>query len=481
MFGAQFCRVALTSTLWFQPPPGEVGEGESMDPRLRAVRASRPSQMQGPAAQQLDISALLGRCLRHGAKESLPGAGGTRGGWRARVLPTPGGSHSRPQGHGQAAADLPTPSGRPGPGPVRRITVDLRAALARVHEPPEEIGDPPGEGDSPPPGGPTPPGADPSPPDPRTPEVDPSGLDPSHRDASRVDPFQGNPSLLDPSRVDPSRLDPSWVDLSQVDPSQGDPSRRNPSRVDPSRVDPSRRNPCWVDPSRVDPSHGDPSWVDHSQVDPSQGDPSPRSTMTQNKTKRQRQAVPRGSPQSCAKREGLWKMKMSLPALVNPPPLPGSPHGAGAIADHRDPPVGTSFVSLPKLLRTGSSWSSQKEIRSPDPQTKGMDPSFIKSVEESAIPFHQLLHQMRKRTSRVNHVLITEVLKSLREDLWSVPEQPEHSHLNYFHAQHFRRDAPFQQRAENRAEVKTKCTWQASDQFGNKLPVRISLFTNRSL
>ncbi|XP_060702264.1 basic salivary proline-rich protein 2-like [Hemiscyllium ocellatum] len=444
------------------PPPGGWGVwvGKSMDPRLRAVRASRPSPMQGPAAQQLDISALLGRCLRHGAKEPLPGAGGTRSNWRARVLPTPGGSHSQPQGHGQAAADLATPSGRPGSGPVRRITVDLRAALARVQEPPEEIGDPPGEGDSSPPGCPTPPGADPSPPDLRTPEVDPSGLDPFQRVPSQVDPFQGNPSLLnpslldpsqrnprwvDPSRRHPSRVDPSWrhpsrldpsrLDPSRVDPSRLDPSRRqpswlDPSRVDPSRLDPSRRNPSRLDPSRVEPSHRDPSWGDLSQVDPSQGDPSPRSTMTQNKTKRQRQAVPRGSPQSCAKRDGLWKMKMSLPALVKPPPLPGSPHGAGAIDDRRDPPVGTPFVPLPKLLRTGSGWSSQKEIRSPDPQTKGMDPSFIKSVEESAIPFHQLLRQMRKKTSRVNHVLITEVLKSLREDLWSVPEQPEHSHLN---------------------------------------------------
>ncbi|XP_072450015.1 uncharacterized protein [Chiloscyllium punctatum] len=406
-----------------------------MDPRLRAARASRPSQTQGPAAQQLDISALLGRCLRHGAKEPLPGAGGTRSGWRTGVLPPPGGSYRQPQRHGQAAAHLPTPSGRPGPGPVRRITVDLRAALARVHEPPEEIGD------SPPPGGPTPPGADPSPPDLQTPEVDPSGLDPSQRD----------PSQRDPSRVDPFQ--------------------ENPSLLNPSGLDPTRRNPSWVDPSQGDPSQGDLS----------QGDPSHRSTMTQNKTKRQRQAVPRGSPRICAKRDGLWKMKTSLPALVKPPPLPRSPHGAGAITDHRDPPVGTPFVSLPKLLRTGSGWSSQKEIRSPDPQTKRMDPSFIKSVEESAIPFHQLLHQMRKRTSRVNHVLITEVLKSLREDLWSVPEQPEYSHLKYLHAQHFRRDAPFQQRAENRAEVKTKCTWQASDQFRNKLPVRISLFTNRSL
>ncbi|GCB65760.1 hypothetical protein scyTo_0010003 [Scyliorhinus torazame] len=110
---------------------------------------------------------------------------------------------------------------------------------------------------------------------------------------------------------------------------------------------------------------------------------------------------------------------------------------------------------------------------------KGLDQSFLKSIEESTIPFHQLLRQMKKRTPSMNHVLITEVLKSLREELWSMSEQPQNSRLTDIHAQCIRRNVPLRQRAEKRTEAKATYTCQSSPQFGNKLPVRISLFTNR--
>ncbi|XP_048415970.1 nascent polypeptide-associated complex subunit alpha, muscle-specific form-like [Stegostoma tigrinum] len=408
-----------------------------MDPRLRAVRASRRCESQGPAARPLDFSLLLGRCLRLGEtavdKGPLSATLTTRRGWRGSVrcvrASTPAGARSLPQEpgdvRGKAAANSPTPSGQPGPRRVQTITVDLRAALARVREPPEaaeEIGDPPSEGDTAAPGPPTPEACPPPP----SPQAHKAGPPP-------------------PEECPPPRQ------AGPPPPKAGPP----PPKADPSESDPPK------------------------------GDPSPGSTLTVDKPKRQRRVEPRAGP---ARRDGLWKMKVSLPALKAPgqrvaAPLrlpQGTPHGAGATADHRVPPADKPFVSFPKLLRTSSGWSSPTERRSPDRQTKRTDPSFVNSVEESAIPFHQLLHLMRKRTSSVNHVLITEVLKCLREDLWSVPEEQEHSHLNYLHAQHFRRGVPFQ-RTENRTEVKSKCTWQARDQFGNNLPVRISLFTDRSL
>ncbi|XP_041061029.1 uncharacterized protein LOC121287316 [Carcharodon carcharias] len=244
---------------------------------------------------------------------------------------------------------------------------------------------------------------------------------------------------------------------------------------------------------------------------------SPRNTLILNNYKNQQRAQtkilgPKPSPVSkryWTKKDSLelWKIKMSLPRLVNPSSqreatsnhlnsthntkislLQVTKHGILANTDYHFSPVrsqNNSFVTFPKIFQTNHLKSSlavdgrtsKRASISSNPQVKRMEPSFIKSIEESTISVHQLLQQMRKQTSSVNHVLITEVLRSLREELWSMSEQPEHS-LNDIRAQCIRRNVPHQ-RAENRAEAKATCTCQSSAQFEDKLPVRISLFINR--
>ncbi|XP_059847515.1 uncharacterized protein LOC132406206 isoform X2 [Hypanus sabinus] len=389
-------------------------------PRV-SLYQSRGKVEQIPCPQPLNVNLLVSRCLSIGlgssVKRPVATVAKTRSNWRASLqhstlpaiksLPNSqlaevrrGGEHGNSETRPVFAQPLP-------PSNVQRITVDLRSALARVHEPCEH-----------------------------------------------------NDETLDEHTV-----------LEEV--GRG-----------------------------VSPNAGDTSAFDRSQQPADTGnwkpDPHPKS----------------GKSRSNERSFERLKIKMPLPPIANRPserepapraPLTSSAHnpkvgllqvtkdGALANPDHDFQSArrqGNQLVPFPKIFLTTSpsnvsvraECASRRERTLTNLHVKGIDQSFEQSVEDSTIPFHQLLHQMRKRTSSANHVLITEVLKCLREELWLTSPKPKcGQNEDAIGPLYNRRSIPFYRRAENRLDGQARCIYQSSPLRRNKSPVKLSLSKNRSL
>ncbi|XP_051893998.1 uncharacterized protein LOC127582603 [Pristis pectinata] len=370
---------------------------------------------------QLNISLLVSRCLSIGTgssvKRRVAKVAKTRRNWRASMQHSTLPAIASPQniqipevrcagGLGNSEIRPVSPPHLP-PGNVQRITVDLRAALARVHEP-------------------------------------------SERPAETVDKRTVSDEV---DRVVP----PNPADTLAFDRSQQPADAR-----------------IWK--------------------------PLPHSVSRRSRSKK-------GSFE-------LLKINMSLPPIVDPPGGREPPPSGALTPSARNPKVGllqvtkdgilanpdlvfhpvrcqsNRLVSFPKIFLTPSledasaadECASRHESVLTNPQIKEINQSSEQSVEDSTIPFHQLLHQMRKRTSSANHVLITEVLKSLREELWSTSQQPKHVGQNERDAigpLYNRRSVPLCRRAENRMDGPAGYIHQSSPLRGNKSPVRLNLSKNR--
>ncbi|XP_055514401.1 uncharacterized protein LOC129711063 isoform X2 [Leucoraja erinacea] len=147
------------------------------------------------------------------------------------------------------------------------------------------------------------------------------------------------------------------------------------------------------------------------------------------------------------------------------------------------------LVPFPKILLTThvdkASADDQSTLRQESDLTdlhlKEIKQSFERSVEDPTIPFHQLMHQMRKRTSSANHVLIAEVLKSLREELWSTsqPSQLIGQNEDTMGWVRDRRSISLYRRPENRMDGQTGYMCPPANLPGDKLPIRLNLSKNR--
>uniref|UniRef100_UPI00398F1697 uncharacterized protein isoform X2 n=1 Tax=Pristiophorus japonicus TaxID=55135 RepID=UPI00398F1697 len=335
------------------------------------MRGSRGKVLPLPAARPLSISLLVRRCVSIGEGPGHSGparAADTRRNWRASVrgplLPALEAAGGRGVSEVRREQAVAGPESRPPPtSHARRITVDLRAALAGVQEPSEQ------------------------------------------------------------------------AELPVIAP------------LTPRETPPADR-------------HTDPQ-----PAPANTGSSQPRAAWRTHESKAQPSA--------------LCRLRLPLPPIASP----GSPGEPGS-----DCPPASTTLSLLQVTEDGilanadhhlDPASSRSHRTVAFPKMKEMSQSFIESIEESRIPFHQLLCQVRDRTSSVNHVLITEVLKSLREELWSTPEQSLLNQGTTLGTHPVRRNVPRYRRAENRAAAQAKCMSQPSDQCENKLPARICLFKNR--
>ncbi|XP_078280041.1 uncharacterized protein LOC144607232 isoform X2 [Rhinoraja longicauda] len=213
----------------------------------------------------------------------------------------------------------------------------------------------------------------------------------------------------------------------------------------------------------------------------------------------------------------LLKVHMPLPPIVHPPGSERSPGLGGAITAQESSPKlqlvqvteggvlakpglvfhpitcpGSRSIPFPKILlvthsdKTSAHGEStfRQESDPANLQLKEMKQSFERSVEGSTITFHQLMHQMTQRTSSANHVLIAEVLKALREELWSTSQQSQHVGQNErdpMGCVRNRRSISLCRRSENRMDGQAGyiCPPSTHLQRRDKLPVRLNLAKHR--